>query len=185
MIIFVFIDYQNSLSINPFNKERQYTIHAEMMKDTEYKAVQTVYTKSLAKERVRYDRHGVHFVFIQTGSLVRFNFQVLLLSFVSGMGLIAVSTTIVDFISTKLFGSKVVVNNLKFRETSNLQVLSHEELAALAEKLRRLQEDELRLDASANETDETKITLRRPLVNHEEKQHEEDDGDDDEEREYA
>lgn len=184
VIIFVFLDYQNSLSINPFNKETRYTIHAEMMKDTEYKAVQTVYTKHLENERVKYDRHGVHFVFIQTGSLVKFNFQVLLLSFVSGMGLIAVSTTIVDFIGTKLLGSKAVVNNLKYRTTANLSQLTRPELLALADKLRRLQEEELTLwerehspaphadaagasaaaDSVTEDEPDVQVTLREPLV---------------------
>ena len=173
IIVFVFLDYQNSLSINPFNDETRYTIRAELMKDTEYKAVQTVYTKSLESERVRYDRHGVHFVFIQTGSLVKFNFQVLLLSFVSGMGLIAVSTTIVDFISTKLVGSKVVVSNLKYRTTTDLSHLTRDELVALAGKLRRLQQEELTLGVNdealpvpaEQPTEESALLrLREPLV---------------------
>lgn len=170
-IIFVFLDYQNSVSINPFNKDVRYTIRAELMSDTEFKAVQSVYTKSLEKSRVIYNRHGVHFVFVQTGQLVRFSFQVLLLSFVSGIGLITVSTTVVDFIATYLLNTKDVVTTLKYKTTTNFAALNDDDIVRLANKIRRIQEQELNLgehpaeSVVTNETDgDVSVTFRQPLL---------------------
>lgn len=171
-IIFVFIDYQNSVSINPFNKDVRYTIRAELMNDTEFKAVQSVYTKNITSSRVIYNRHGIHFVFVQTGQLVRFSFQVLLLSFVSGIGLIAISTTIVDFIATYLLNTKEVVNTLKYKATSNFEDLTDDDISRLASKIRRIQEQELNLSdhpadsvATNQSGDDVTLTFRQPLLN--------------------
>jgi len=166
-IFLVIMDYQNSRT-RFLQENEHYTIRVELINNTEYKAVQSVYTKRLG-ERTIYDRHAIHFVFLQTGKLVKFDFQVLLLSFVSGMGLLAFSTTIVDFISTKLLGSKEVVTNLKYRTTTNLTRLSDEELELLASKLRRSQEKELALNSADEEHHtESVVSLRAPLVDKDE-----------------
>jgi len=162
-IILVIFDYQNSRTIF-LQPNEHYTIHVQLINNTEYKAPQAVYTKKLLNRTI-YNRHGLHFVFLQTGKLVRFDFQVLLLSAVSGMGLLALSTTVVDFISTKLLGSKEVVTNLKYRTTTNLTQLTDEELVLLASKLRRTQEQELALNSSDEDPgSESTMTLRQPLV---------------------
>jgi len=159
-IILVFLDYQNSIDYL-FRPNDHYTVRAKMIDNTEYKAVQAVYTKKLI-ERTIYNRHGLHFVFLQTGKLVTFDFQVLLLSLVSGMGMFAFSTTIVDLISTKVLGNKDVVSNLKYKTTPNLTQFSDEELNLLASKLRRTQEQELAINK-----DESSVSLREPLVDRE------------------
>jgi len=162
-IFLVILDYQNSRTIF-LQPNTHYTLHVQLINNTEYKAVQAVYTKKLVNRTI-YNRHGLHFVFLQTGKLVQFDFQVLLLSFVSGMGLLAMSTTVVDFISTKILGSKEVVSNLKYRTTTNLTQLTDEELMLLATKLRRTQEQELALNCSDEERlQESSATLRKPLV---------------------
>jgi len=158
-IFLVVIDYQNSIT-HFFKPRKEYTIHVELINNTEYKAVQSVYTKKLV-ERTIYNRHGLHFVFLQTGKLVAFDFQVLLLSLVSGMGMLAFSTTIVDLISTKLLGSKDVVTNLKYRTTTNLTQLTDEQLELLAQKLRRTQEEELALTVNEGANG---LTERSPLL---------------------
>jgi len=167
-IFLVVMDYQNNLDFL-FRKNEsgfRYTIHVELINNTEYKAVQAVYTKKLSGGRTIYNRHAIHFVFLQTGKLVAFDFQVLLLSLVSGMGMFAFSTLIVDFISTKLLGSKDVVSNLKYKTTTNLTQLSDEELSMLATKLRRTQEQELALNTCDDDTlpRSSSVSLRQPLV---------------------
>jgi len=165
-IFLVFLDYHNGVN-RWFGDNNYYQIHVEMIEKTEYKAIQTVYTKKL-DGRTIYNRHGLHFVFLQTGKLVKFDFQVLLLSLVSGMGLLAFSTTIVDFISTKILGNKDVVANLKYKTTPNLTAFTPEELIALATKLRRTQEKELALGQNEDGGDrESAVTLRAPLVDRE------------------
>jgi len=162
-IFLVKLDYQNSYTVW-LQPNEHYTINVRLLNNTEYKAVQSVYTKQL-KSRTIYDRHGIHFVFLQTGKLVKFDFQVLLLSLVSGMGLLAVSTTIVDFISTKLLGGKEVVTNLKYRQTTDLTDLSEKQLSLLASKLRRTQEKELSLNSNDEDRSvESVVTLREPLI---------------------
>jgi len=162
-IFLVFLDYQNSMT-HLFKKYTRYTIHVEMINNTEYKAVQTVYTKKL-DGRTIYNRHGLHFVFLQTGKLVKFDLQVLLLSLVTGMGMLAFSTTIVDLISTKVLGNKDVVSNLKYKTTPNLTRFTDEELSLLASKLRRTQEEELALNSKDSE--DSAVSLRQPLVDRE------------------
>jgi len=159
-IFLVFLDYQNSVDLL-FRPNPHYTVTVELINNTEYKAVQSVYTKKLEGRSI-YNRHGLHFVFLQTGKLVKFDPQVLLLSLVSGMGLVAFSTTIVDLISTKLLGNKDVVSNLKYKTTPNLTDFSDEELILLASKLRRTQEQELALTSG-----ESEVSLRAPLVDRE------------------
>jgi len=162
-IFLVFLDYQNSMT-RWFTNGTRYSIRVEMINDTEYKAVQTVYTKKLDGGRTIYNRHGLHFVFLQTGKLVAFDFQVLLLSLVSGMGMFAFSTTIVDLISTKLLGNKDVVSNLKYKTTPNLTQFTDAELELLASKLRRTQEQELRLTARDTSEDTPDGHLEERLV---------------------
>jgi len=165
-IFLVIIDYQNSRDLL-FRPNTHYTISVQLMNSTEYKAVQAVYTKKLVSRTI-YNRHALHFVFLQTGKLVKFNFQVLLLSLVSGMGMLAFSTLITDFISTKLLGSKEVVSSLKYRTTTNLTQLSDEQLTLLAHKLRRTQEQELAInsadDNASSDAPVSVVTLRQPLI---------------------
>jgi len=168
-IFLVFLDYQNSVT-RFFQPDTHYTVTVKLINNTEYKAVQAVYTKTL-KERTIYNRHGLHFVFLQTGKLVKFDFQVLLLSLVSGMGMIAFSTTIVDLISTKVLGNKDVVSNLKYRTTPNLTQFSDEQLCQLAEKLKRTQQQELALSKAEDGDGEaptpgvnSDVRLREPLI---------------------
>jgi len=166
-IFLVFLDYKNNVDLL-FRKQTRYTVQVKMISNTQYKAVQAVYTKKL-ESRTVYDRHGLHFVFLQTGQIVKFDFQVLLLSLVSGMGMLAVSTTIVDLVSTKVLGNKDVVSNLKYRTTPNLTQFSDEELYLLASKLRRTQEQELAIngndsDLSDRDTDTSGMRLRDPLI---------------------
>jgi len=163
-IFLVFLDYQNSMT-HWFTNGTKYTIHVDMINNTEYKAVQTVYTKKLDGGRTIYNRHGLHFVFLQTGKLVQFDFQVLLLSMVSGMGMLAFSTTIVDLISTKLLGNKDVVSNLKYKTTPNLTQFSDDQLERLALKLRHIQEQELKISDESSQ--ETSVSMREPLVDRE------------------
>jgi len=165
-IFLVFIDYQNSLT-RFFMPNTHYTVTVKLINNTEYKAVQAVYTKTLERRTI-YNRHGLHFVFLQTGKLVKFDFQVLLLSLVSGMGLLAFSTTIVDLISTKVLGNKEVVSNLKYRTTPNLTQFSEDQLSQLADKLRRIQQQELALTKTEGGCDaegvNSEVRLRDPLI---------------------
>jgi len=126
-VIFVYIEYSNTFTWNLY--KMRYTIRAEAMSGTKFKAVQPVYTKHV-EDRVIYDRHGIHIIFLQTGRLGKFDFQTLLLSFVSGIGLITFSTVIVDFIATKLIKERDTVNNLKYRETGSIQNREEKDLMA-------------------------------------------------------
>lgn len=157
----------------------RYTIKVEASKGTKFKAVQPVYTKKV-EDRVVYDRHGIHFIFLQTGRLGKFDFQTLLLSFVSGIGLITVSTVVVDFIATKILKAKDVVTELKYHETGNLLSLEEKDLLVLAQRLRQINSQLLPLNeapgargdlpsppsgvasTSSSSTEET--GLRQPLL---------------------
>ncbi|EGG13721.1 putative purinergic receptor [Cavenderia fasciculata] len=88
-----------------------------VISDTKYKAIEPIYTTDV-NHRVVFNRHGVKIIFIQTGTLGVFDFQTMLLTFVSGIGLVTVSTLIVDVLAVKLLPQKEKYQQLKYQEAA-------------------------------------------------------------------
>jgi len=161
--VFVIITYTNTKMWNPFYKEPTYTIQAQLLNNTKFKSEQVVYTGNFSEDRVIYDRHGIHFVFLQAGTLSVFSFQVLLLSFVSGVALISAATVVVDVLSTKVLGSRNVITSMKYQETEDLVGLTDEQMELLAEKLISRHRREFGLSSE----DKSKNSYEAPLVSSE------------------
>jgi hypothetical protein len=96
IVLIVFITYSNTYTYSLSNL--RYTIKVAAITNTKFKSVQPVFTKN-TDTRVIWNRHGLRIICLQSGELGKFDFQALLLSFVSGLGLVTASTVIVDIIA--------------------------------------------------------------------------------------
>jgi hypothetical protein len=115
--LMVFVTYSNTETYNLYDVEYFYEV--VRINKTEFKTLQAVTSKNISS-RLVYNRHGVRIFFVQTGELGRFDFQTLLLSFVSGLGLLALSTLIVDIIAIRLMPQKLIYRHFKFEETEDM-----------------------------------------------------------------
>lgn len=115
--LIVFVTYTNTETYNLYDVEYFYEV--VRINKTEFKTLQPVTSKNISS-RLVYNRHGVRIFFVQTGELGRFDFQTMLLSFVSGLGLLALSTLIVDIIAIRLMPQKMIYRHFKFEETEDM-----------------------------------------------------------------
>eukprot|EP01103_Thecamoeba_quadrilineata_P011651 TRINITY_DN2823_c0_g1_i1.p1 TRINITY_DN2823_c0_g1~~TRINITY_DN2823_c0_g1_i1.p1 ORF type:complete len:303 (+),score=14.22 TRINITY_DN2823_c0_g1_i1:256-1164(+) len=112
LILMVVLEYSNTVSFSLQNVE--YTLSARIVKDTEFKAVETIYT-DYPRNVTEQNRHGIRMIFLQTGALGKFDFQVLLLNCVSGLGLLAVATVIVDILMTLIMPQRKTYQGYKYQ----------------------------------------------------------------------
>jgi len=103
IVLIVFLSYTNTYTYDL--GKIKYSISAATISNTKFKSVQPIFTKNW-DTRVLWNRHGLRMIFLQEGELGKFDFQTLLLSFVAGLGLITVSTVIVDIIAFYIVSSK-------------------------------------------------------------------------------
>jgi len=118
IILFLTITYSNTYSYNLDNFS--YTYSVNLIGNTKYKAVQPIYTKNL-ENRLLWNRHGVRIIVLQTGQIGKFDFPTALLSLVSGLGLLTVSTLVVDILATKILPSHGVYEKYKYEETEKIK----------------------------------------------------------------
>jgi len=116
LTLLVFIKYSNTYTYNTKKIRYKYEVVAQQ---TKFKVQQAIYTKNQASI-LEWNRHGLKFIFIQTGNLGKFDFSVLLLTFVSGIGMIAICSVTVDLVATKLFPQKEIYYKYKYLETPEL-----------------------------------------------------------------
>jgi hypothetical protein len=114
VVVLVFITYSNTYTYDTSKVRYQYS--ARQIIGAEFKTEQPIYTKNQTNRTI-WDRHGVRLVFLQIGSLGKFDFQTLLLSLVSGLGLLAVATLVVDIIATRVLPGKETYRHYKYLET--------------------------------------------------------------------
>jgi hypothetical protein len=62
----------------------------------------------------------VRLIFQQVGNLGKFDFQTLLLSFVSGLGLLAAASLVVDMLALYLFPQKKIYRAYKYLQTKEI-----------------------------------------------------------------
>ncbi|EAL63456.2 hypothetical protein DDB_G0288061 [Dictyostelium discoideum AX4] len=115
ILILCFITYSNTYTYNTGNYH--YTYQFKLVQNTKYKIVEPVFTKDV-EDRYIFDRHGVRIIFIQTGQLGQFDFQTMLLTFVSGIGLVTAASLIVDIIATRIMPQRSRYQELKFQDSS-------------------------------------------------------------------
>ncbi len=143
-IFFVVLEYFNALD-HLFRDNSHYTIRVILLDDTEYKAIQSVYTEVL-DNRTIYNRHAISFVFLQTGQLVEFDLQAFLLQGASGLTLLSITTLITDFLAKWCCWRKEIVHNMKVNKSIDLMKMSEEEQMAYEERQKLTQKMEYTLD---------------------------------------
>ncbi|GAM19547.1 hypothetical protein SAMD00019534_027220 [Acytostelium subglobosum LB1] len=117
VILLVFITYSNTYTYNTNNF--RYTYQFKVIKDTKFKAEEPIFTTDV-NNRYVFDRHGVKMLFIQTGSIGKFDFQTMLLTFVSGIGLVTVSTIFVDILAVRLLPQKRLYAQYKYENVEEM-----------------------------------------------------------------
>merc|ERR1712176_1443843 len=83
----------------------------------EYKVVESVYFNQ--SHRMTRDRHGVYITFVQAGTIGKFNFQTALVSLVASLGLLGMSTFIVDSLMLYCCKKKKRYQEEKFQVTKD------------------------------------------------------------------
>ncbi|KAM9958780.1 hypothetical protein ACTFIW_012369 [Dictyostelium discoideum] len=114
VVALVFITYSNTFSYNTNNFKYVYSI--QKVEDTEYGVPEAVILDNVSS-RMYYNRHGIRLIFIQNGEIGSFNFQALLLTFVSGLGLLAISTVLVDQLAIRFLPERKTYSSHKFQIT--------------------------------------------------------------------
>lgn len=133
VVLLVFITYSNTYTYDTRKLRYQYTV--KMVEDTKYKVVQPVYTKQI-DVRAIWNRHGIRLLVLQVGMLGAFDFETMLLSFVSGLGLLAVATLVVDTIAIRLLPkSSRIYKRYKYLETPEYNSLEGEDIGNEEEKV--------------------------------------------------
>ena len=145
----------------------QYTIQFEALKDTEYKGVQTIYTKTV-DDMLKNVRHGVHIVFLQSGQLGVFDFATLLLAIVGGIGINRGIILVLDMVATRFVSTKDVNDNLKYNRTGDILDMSQEQIHAFVAQLQKASENlydvsHVNVTIDATDPDGTAVLLKRSI----------------------
>eukprot|EP01098_Paradermamoeba_levis_P013023 TRINITY_DN5832_c0_g1_i6.p1 TRINITY_DN5832_c0_g1~~TRINITY_DN5832_c0_g1_i6.p1 ORF type:complete len:220 (-),score=94.01 TRINITY_DN5832_c0_g1_i6:99-758(-) len=126
VLLLVFIVYDNTHSFSTNNV--RYTVKVREVKNTEFKSVEeTYFSETTKRER---NRHGVRLIFLQTGQLGKFQFQVLLLTMVSGLALLAVSTLIVDLLALMVLPQRKYYEKYKYYDVDFEKLADQGEMGA-------------------------------------------------------
>ncbi|KAN0037339.1 hypothetical protein ACTFIV_002683 [Dictyostelium citrinum] len=118
-ILFVFIEYSNTFSYDL--KKIKYVYSIKKVDDTAYDVPEVIILNN-ENSRLYYKRHAIRLIFIQTGVIGSFNFQSLLLTLVSGLGLLTVSTLIVDQLAIRFLPQRKSYSTFKFQTTESFKM---------------------------------------------------------------
>jgi hypothetical protein len=92
-----------------------YTYTMSLIDSSSYKYESVVYDAEWS--RLVKTKNGMRISVLQTGQLGKFDFQTLLVQLTASLGLLAVSTTIVDLVATKLLKDKETYKKSKYEES--------------------------------------------------------------------
>eukprot|EP00043_Microstomoeca_roanoka_P013422 m.131488 g.131488 ORF g.131488 m.131488 type:complete len:445 (+) comp15745_c0_seq4:124-1458(+) len=114
--VIVYINYETVGS-----SSLRYTYQPRTLTDAEFKVEETIYADN-GKRRQILNRHGVRFIFVQTGELGQFDFLTLMTTIVTGFALLAVATTITNFIMLKFLAYRNLYKAHKYEVTEDFSV---------------------------------------------------------------
>jgi hypothetical protein len=100
-----------------------YTYTVTQVKNIPYKGYENIYLN--ATSRLLRDRHGIKMVFVQDGSIGRFDFQTMLIQLVSALGLMSVATLVVDMLMLYLMPLRDFYNRYKYQVTEDFSDVRH------------------------------------------------------------
>jgi len=112
IVLMIFIEYTNTKTYNL--GDLSYTYIPTLITETEFKSVEPLLGN---QTRQVYNRHGIRMIFVQDGLLGKFDIQTTMLTFVTGLGLLTVSTVIVDVIAIYLLPQKRQYEEYKYQRT--------------------------------------------------------------------
>ncbi|EGD77431.1 hypothetical protein PTSG_08528 [Salpingoeca rosetta] len=103
------------------SSDLRYSYQPRTLNDAEFK-VEQVRTFNNGRQRQILNRHGARLIFVQTGELGQFDFLTLMTTIVTGLALLAVATTITNFIMTRLLAFKDLYRAHKYEVTEDFSV---------------------------------------------------------------
>eukprot|EP01138_Halocafeteria_seosinensis_P008238 gb/GECG01008419.1/.p1 GENE.gb/GECG01008419.1/~~gb/GECG01008419.1/.p1 ORF type:complete len:460 (+),score=40.76 gb/GECG01008419.1/:1-1380(+) len=138
MVLLLEIHYDNYFSYNPSNV--RYTIRVHAIKNTGFEVEQPLHWYDFSDmEKTVFLRYGIEIVVKQTGTIGWFNFVHLLTVLVTSLGLLAVSSTLVNFTAFSLLPLKYV-----YRQYRQIDSAHFEEIKRLPDTyLRRFKGEDL------------------------------------------
>jgi len=104
------IEYSN---IQTWGKLR-YRIRPVVLKRLHFRQDQEIMTR-YPDQRARWSRFGVRIIFITGGMVGKFVFQYMMISLVAGLALLAVATTIVDIVATRVLPARDMYLDIKYQ----------------------------------------------------------------------
>eukprot|EP00484_Ammonia_sp_Unknown_P030096 CAMPEP_0197026890 /NCGR_PEP_ID=MMETSP1384-20130603/6896_1 /TAXON_ID=29189 /ORGANISM="Ammonia sp." /LENGTH=458 /DNA_ID=CAMNT_0042455649 /DNA_START=35 /DNA_END=1411 /DNA_ORIENTATION=+ len=133
IMLMVIINYDNTYSTH--NRNPKYTMQVVRIKQAEYKVTESIQWNQTY--RMIRDRHGIYVTFVQGGRIGKFNFQTALIALVASLGLLGVSTLLVDslmlycckhkadYYSDKYDYTQAYANDPRFKVSLNLHKKKH------------------------------------------------------------
>jgi len=118
-VLVVTIEYSNLwFDTNSWSeRDLSYVYSVRAVDDAEFKAEESVATGPGA--RLVRDRHGLRVLVKQSGTVGTFDFATLLISLTSGLGLLAVTTLVVDLCATRVMRLRTIYNQYKTYDTAD------------------------------------------------------------------
>jgi hypothetical protein len=98
----------------------EYVYKLQNLSDLEYRVEQIVSLEGNSATRTVFDRHGIRFIVNQSGLIGRFDFVSTLITLVTGIGLLAVATTITDLLMQYVVKEKATYKAFK-REVKSMK----------------------------------------------------------------
>lgn len=129
VIVMVEIVYANWLPWSGLVRGKpQYTYEVSILDKDSYKVESVHYGAGIHAiyDRTYINRHGIKLVFIQSGSIARFNFQSFLIVIATSLSLIAIATSVVDNCMMYILPLRVLYIASKYEETRDFSDLLHE-----------------------------------------------------------
>lgn len=126
----------------------RYVYKPRVLSALEYKIEEAIYTNA-RQSRTIYNRHGARFIFVQTGVVGTFDFQSLLVTLVTALGLLAVATTVTDLMMLNILENRKTYGKYKVLETEafgDFRKLPEEEQKKIENRIGRsdgIYEDEI------------------------------------------
>jgi hypothetical protein len=91
----------------------EYKTYVTEVKGANFKSEQGLFNSNTPDQRMVYNRHGIRVLILQTGDLGHFDFTAMLVQLTASLSLIAVATTVVDLLMTKVMADKEEFKGLK------------------------------------------------------------------------
>lgn len=104
----------------------RFTFQVHSIQNTEFKVEEPVHALALTNvRRTVYDRHGIQIVVQQSGNIGRFNFAQMLTVLVTSLGLLAVSSTMVNFTAFSLLPMRYIYRQYRQVDSVDFSDIQH------------------------------------------------------------